>query len=195
MKTLEKDGFVVVEKFISQTTAKSLAMSLSIIRDNSHYEKRISIDDKTVFGDRRVPLSYSTSANPMFERLLDHNTKKMEDLVGKKLFPTYSYARIYYNGSSLKIHKDRPSCEYSVTLCLSNDRSEWPIHIMDKNDNENIVIQQPGDALLYKGCELSHWRNEFLGESHSQVFLHYVDQNGPSSEYKYDKRQSLNTNS
>jgi hypothetical protein len=32
---------------------------------------------------------------------------------------------------------------------------------------------EPGDATIYLGCELEHWREEFKGEDCAQVFLHY----------------------
>jgi hypothetical protein len=36
-----------------------------------------------------------------------------------------------------------------------------------------------------------HWREEFKGTWQAQVFLHYVDQNGPHAEWKHDKREKL----
>ena len=46
--------------------------------------------------------------------------------------------------------------------------------------------------LVYKGCDLAHWRNEFNGNDCAQVFLHYNDVN---SEYKsnnvYDDRPHI----
>ena len=36
-------------------------------------------------------------------------------LIGKEVLPTYSYARLYTEGEILSKHKDRPSCEISVT--------------------------------------------------------------------------------
>ena len=42
----------------------------------------------------------------------------IEEKVGKRLHPTYSYLRIYYKDADLKRHTDRPSCEYSATLCI-----------------------------------------------------------------------------
>ena len=191
--SLETDGYIVIKDFITQSLTNSLALSFSMLRDGSHSSNGISIDDITAFGDKRVSRSYSVSADPLFENLLEKMTTKVESITCKKLFPTYSYARIYYNGASLWKHSDRPSCEYSVTLCLSNDSVDWPICIIDMNGVEQRITQKPGDAIIYKGCELMHWRDEFCGTSHSQVFLHYVDQNGKYAEYAYDKRCGLNT--
>jgi PKHD-type hydroxylase len=49
-----------------------------------------------------------------------------------------------------------------------------------------------GDAVLYRGCEKHHWREPYKeGQWQAQVFLHYVDANGPHAEWKYDKRPKL----
>ena len=48
-----------------------------------------------------------------------------------------------------------------------------------------------GDAVIYKGCELAHWRNDFEGDWHAQVFLHYVNADGPHKEWFMDKRIML----
>ena len=50
---------------------------------------------------------------------------------------------------------------------------------------------EPGDAVLYRGMVLEHWRDPYEGVRAAQVFLHYVDQDGPHAEWKFDKRPSL----
>ena len=46
--------------------------------------------------------------------------------------------------------------------------------------NGNIVLADDGDGVVYKGCDIEHWRNEFEGDWHAQTFLHYVNKNGPT---------------
>jgi predicted 2-oxoglutarate/Fe(II)-dependent dioxygenase YbiX len=134
-----------------------------------------------------------------------------EEASGLKLLPTYAYARWYEPGEVLKIHRDRPACEVSVTLTLGFDGDVWPIfmgHPSDEptafrrvDENKNIVYAKNagkismgvGDAVLYRGCEMYHWRDEYSeGKWQAQVFLHYVDANGPHAEWIYDKRGKLN---
>lgn len=195
MNGLESIGFIYKKNFIDPLISESLSLEFSRQRDIHHIENKISLDDKTKFGDRQTQKSYVGRVLPMFEKLLLSMTSSIEDITEKKLFPTYSYARIYYSGAELKKHLDRSSCEYSVTVCLQNDLVKWPLCILDKNGVEHQIVQMPGDAIIYKGCEQPHWREVFTGTTHSQVFLHYVDQNGPYFDWKYDKRQSLNINS
>jgi hypothetical protein len=62
----------------------------------------------------------------------------------------------------------------------------------------NKVNLSPGDMAIYRGCELDHWRDVFNIEEdvwHVQGFFHYVDQNGPYADWKYDKRDMIGTKS
>jgi len=140
-----------------------------------------------------VPKAHSKYADPIMEAMLLHIHPLMEKSTGLELYPTYSFYRVYRNGDILHPHKDRPSCEISTTVCFnySYDDSEytWPI-IMDGNK----VDMNPGDIVVYRGVDLEHSREEFIppgDDWHVQAFLHYVDANGPYSDFKYDKRQYL----
>ena len=54
------------------------------------------------------------------------------------------------------------------------------------------VLLSPGDMLIYRGCEMEHWREAFEGETCAQVFLHYNDASYEEAEKnKYDGRPFL----
>ena len=146
-----------------------------------------------VWNDEQVPNTYSHYADTAMETLLLMCQPKMEKLTGIKLHPTYSYARIYKKGDVLERHKDRYSCEISTTMNLGGD--EWPIYLepSGEKDKEGIkIVMDPGDMLVYKGCDVEHWREEFIGENCGQVFLHYNDASDPKAEEnKYDRRPFL----
>jgi hypothetical protein len=112
-------------------------------------------------------------------------TKLMEQETGLKLFPTYAFSRVYSYNADLKPHKDRPSCEVSVTAMWGSDGKPWPIYMED-----TPIEMKPGDAVIYLGCELNHYRYNFKGDWHAQTFFHYVDQNGPFAGYKFDRRHA-----
>ena len=149
--------------------------------------------DYGVWNDEQVPETYSHYADIAMETLLQNLQPKMEEETGLKLTPTYSYARIYKKGDILKRHKDRYSCEVSTTLNLGGD--DWPIFLEPSGETgkEGVKIDmQPGDMLVYKGCDVEHWREEFTGENCGQVFLHYNDASDPKAEEnKYDTRPFL----
>ena len=137
-------------------------------------------DEKFYLHDGECPISIGffnicpeilLEKKPLFERIC-----------GKKLSPTYSYGRIYKKGEVLKMHIDRPSCEISVTLTVKCYGSIWPIFMK----NEKIEIQE-GDAVLYKGHNIEHGREKYLeGEQQLQIFLHYVTNDGPYTDYAYE---------
>ena len=138
------------------------------------------------FNDAQVPNSYAKYADRVMETLLVDTIKVMQKKTGLRLVPTYSYCRLYRTGNILKRHKDRPSCEISTTLNLGGD--PWPI-LIDPTGSDNVIDEyknihkpgapkgvkvdlNPGDMLIYSGCELEHWREPFRGKLCGQVFLH-----------------------
>lgn len=120
--------------------------------------------------------------------------KTVEETIGKSLYPCYTYARIMGNGAKMAKHKDRPSCQYSVTICIEeDDKIQYPIFMENYNGVASEVVLHAGDMLVYHGTELNHWRKKFKGTQHIQEFLHYVDANGSYKDHKYDKRILLGT--
>ena len=114
-----------------------------------------------------------------------------EQVSRAKLFPTFSYFRIYHRGDILERHKDRPACEISLTLCLGYEAERpWPIVVEGPVGTASLELE-PGDGLFYRGLECAHWCDPLDGEHTAQVFLNFVDQNGPYAEWKYDKRPAL----
>ena len=146
--------------------------------------------------DNQVPNAFSKYGDPLMETILLHIKPIMEENTGLKLYPTYSYYRIYRDGDELKNHKDRPACEISSTLCFNyefqNDY-KWPIYMNDKK-----IEQNPGDLVIYKGCELDHRRDKLVLNDTSawqvQGFFHYVDAEGPFADQKWDNRSSIGVN-
>ena len=153
----------------------------------------------------QIPNTYSQYSNIAMETLMLKCQPEMEKVTGLKLYPAYTYARIYKKGDVLKRHKDRFSCEISTTMNLGGD--DWPIYL---SPNENVgrpdgkkitttsqakgikVDLNPGDMLVYSGCELEHWREKFKGKECVQVFLHYNNRKTPGSkDNMFDTRPHL----
>jgi hypothetical protein len=146
-----------------------------------------------VWNDEQVPNTYSHYSDIVMETLLEQVKPVMEKHTGLKLSETYSYARIYKKGDVLARHKDRYSCEISTTLNLGGD--PWPIYLdpTGKTNQAGIKIDlEPGDMLIYSGCDLEHWREEFKGKDCGQVFLHYNKMNSKTAKQnQYDTRPFL----
>ena len=120
------------------------------------------------------------------ESLLLKKKKLMEKECKLSLLPTYSFWRMYTRFADLKKHTDRPSCEISATIQISSDGAEWPVYM-----DGNKFILENGQALIYLGEEVEHWREEFKGDYHAQCFLHYVKSDGKYTDFKFDKRMDV----
>jgi len=146
-----------------------------------------------VWNDSQVPETYSHYADIVMETLLLALVPRMEKETALKIIPTYSYARIYKNGDILHRHSDRFSCEISTTLNLGGD--SWPIYLepSGKKGMAGLKIDlEPGDMLIYRGCELEHWREPFEGKHCDQVFLHYNDAKSKhAEENRFDGRPMI----
>ena len=180
----KEKGYVHLKGFLHLDSCKELAKEL----------KKLVEQGKTT-KDPQCPLSEAVHGAHVFDKLLEDLTPNFETASGLKLFPTYSYARLYNNqGEELTIHRDRPACEISATLTLDFEGDVWPIFMGTNEDKSNAteIKMNVGDAVLYRGCDIHHWRESYKeGKWQAQVFLHYVDQNGQYAEWKYDKRESL----
>lgn len=137
-------------------------------------------------GDKQVPGSTGFYKEMLFEKLLEHLLPKIEAHTGHELFKTYSYARRYELGNELKPHVDREACEVTATLALGFEGEIWPIWVEDRAKVHHSFLLRPGDALIFRGVELNHWREKNSFGPCSQVFLHYVDRNGPYANCKDD---------
>jgi hypothetical protein len=138
---------------------------------------------------------------PQYKELHFLVKKEVEEILGIDLHPTYYFDRFYFTGQELKRHSDRPACEVSVTLQVStNKKNPWSIWFKKPDGTESFVNMKNGDAVIYKGCEREHWREKLQSKYnkiqrlfkkddtyHHQIFLHYVNANGPYVNYAFDR--------
>lgn len=145
----------------------------------------------------QVENAHSVYGDTLMETMSHFLLPHMEKNTGLSLCPTYTYYRVYRPGMILDRHKDRPSCEISTTVCFgfnySNKHADyrWGMYV----EPDTLITQNPGDLIVYRGCEVDHWRDPFdvgPGSYQVQAFFHYIDKNGPFyPEFSYDKRPGL----
>lgn len=161
----------------------------------------------------QVPNSHSVYSDTLMEVLMSYMKPYMEEYTGLDLCPTYSYFRVYRPGMILERHTDRPSCEISTTICFGyqyrnvDSDYKWSMYVdpsykhsaeanfISQNNRGYAIPQDPGDIIIYKGCEIEHWRPPFDAGSDSwqvQAFFHYINKDGPYyPEYAFDRRRGL----
>ncbi|HVC29352.1 MAG TPA: SEC-C domain-containing protein [Gammaproteobacteria bacterium] len=130
-------------------------------------------------------------ADALSEALLLDLKPRVERATGLELLPCYSYLRIYGNDAILPKHLDRPSCEISTSLTLGfKAPAPWPLCVQADGMDKSLALM-PGDMLVYRGANVPHWRETFIGEYWVQTFLHYVDANGQFTDFKFDGRERI----
>jgi len=196
----KKNKYTIIRKAISKDLASFVANYFLMQKQvyDTCRERRYISPYETLIGyyegqDEQIPNTYSCYSDIAMETLLLKCQPKMEEATGLKLYPAYTYARIYKKGDELKRHKDRFSCEISTTMNLGGD--PWPIYLEPSGERGKKGIKvdlKPGDMLVYSGCDLEHWRNKFKGKECVQVFLHYNNRKTPGSkENMFDRRPHL----
>jgi len=177
--------YQIVKNIISQDVAKLATQALILSEANYMVKNSLKVGS-----DGQVDGSQCFYSHPVTEALMLLLLPKMEKVVKEKLLPTYSYARVYRNGSVLKKHTDRASCEISVSIQLGavgvTNKGGWAITM----GKEQLFLAD-GDGVVYNGIKVPHERDELFCESNGfqvQCFCHYVKANGRFSRFAYDKR-------
>ena len=197
MNNFKKNKYIIIKQAISKDLAIFVANYFKMQKQDydTCVQARYFSPFETVLGhyenkNEQIPNTYCAYSNIAMETLMLKCQPIMEKTTGLKLYPAYTYARIYKKGDELKRHKDRFSCEISTTMNLGGD--DWPIYL-ETSEQKNIKVNlKPGDMLVYRGCDLEHWRKKFTGKECVQVFLHYNNKKTPGAkENMFDKRPHL----
>ena len=162
--TLEVDGFVFIKHLIPEDVAHFL----------SYYTCKEASENRLKRGIGSPSAEHTNTLNMTGNAIMPwimHSVlrSKIENIVGKDLIPTYPYIRTYLKGADMLEHKDRPECQYSVTVNLGQS-DPYPLFI----DGWRLHME-PGDGVVYKGCEMRHYREKFTGYWYTQMFIHYID--------------------
>ena len=172
--------------------------------------------------ENQVEGSLARYTHPQYLTIHTGVRKKLEKIIGRKLYNTYYYDRFYFPGQALTKHADRPACEISVSIHIStnlpDDEKDWPFKIKtpdtytDKKKTavlvpgeERSLVLNPGDGVIYSGCDRPHWRDPMPGTPLSkkskklfgkkqteeyyyhQIFFHYVLQDGQRAHCAWDR--------
>ena len=213
----EKNGYLVVKNLWD---AEELYSPVPEMKGQYNYYDKNPENFNHVPVEMQVEGSTSRYWHPQYRVIHSGIRAKLEKQLGRKLYNTYYYDRFYYPGQELTKHADRDACEISVTVhCSTNlegKDADWPIWIKtpdtytDKTkstvlvpgENRSVVIQ-PGDGMIYKGCERPHWRDPMPTPKrrkrdiilrrkekeyyYHQIFFHYVLADGQRAHCAWDK--------
>ena len=190
--SFKKNKYLVVRNAISKELAAFVNQCIFLKRHviTNLYENKM-LETSSWYGvwnEFLVQGHYSCYGDYGAEILLNNLRPMIEKKTKKKLFPTYSFLRIYDKGAVLPHHIDRPSCEISATLNISG--GIWPIYLVSNKKKIEVELEA-GDLLLFKGNKFFHGRETLKNNYCTQIFLHYVEIDGWNKHLKYDKRPSI----
>lgn len=186
-----------------------IATKYALLKEKIEFEPELG-------ADAQVAGAHSIYSDTLMETLMHFTKPHIENITGLELECSYTYYRVYRPGAELKRHKDRASCEVSMTVCLGTRYIDmppdynWGMYVDPDSINKEfgpngefisnekpgkMINQQPGDVIIYRGCEVEHWRTPFnvaKGSYQVQAFFHYIDKNGPFyPQHKFDQRPGI----
>ena len=176
---LIENNFMIVPNFISAERASDLAKEFNL------YAEEFDITN-----DPQVDKCLGKYDYISFVELLCEKNVQVSQLVGETVLPTYTYARIYEKGAVLTPHVDKEECEISLTVNLASDEP-WAIWIQNPKGQKQEVVLNRGDAMIYFGMTAPHWREEYLGNTCTQLFMHYVRSRGKYATFYFNKERKV----
>lgn len=193
--SFEKNGFLIIRNTLHKEICSFLTCYMKTKEQAARFLLDVGMleefgDEWGRWDDQQVDGAYSIYSDMAMESVLQVCQPVIEKYIDKKLSPNYSYTRVYSFGDELVRHVDRPSCEISATINLGGDL--WPIYLNNGSKDFEVLLN-PGDALVYKGDKIPHWRNKFTGQLCYQVFVHYnsLSSEGNLLSAPYDGRPAL----
>lgn len=173
-RTFRTYGVVAVPEFIDARLARVLHTML-LLRAHRGEGKR----------DDHMPSALSFWGDSTLDAFHLAVLPQVEEVVDSPLLPTYCYARLYSRGDTLHRHHDREACEIVTSIHLGCSGAAPPPICFATGDE---IGQQPGDAVVFRGATIDHWRGTFTGQQFGQVFMNFVRADGPHRGQALDGR-------
>lgn len=166
---LAKSSYAVVHNLVSP-------LQVSFLRQ---YFRELEREGYLTRGDNQVERRHVMYREPLSSLLHEQMNPFIGDVTGSATRASYSYFGVYLPGALLQKHKDRPQCQWNLSL-IWDTRPErprdaaWPLYL-DVNGNTHEIKLAMGDALLYRGTEHFHWRERQPARNRTTAtFFHFV---------------------
>jgi Sulfotransferase family len=131
------------------------------------------------FGDAQVAQRHGWHNEPVARYFHHQLTGFVGRVAGEPVRPSYCYVSAYRGGeASLRPHVDRKQCVFTVSLWIRDRASAgpepWPLWFHAPAGIVSVT-QSAADAVLFRGCELPHWRDPPPpGGASTILIFHYV---------------------
>ena len=82
---------------------------------------------------------------------------RLEGLLDTELLANYHQGTTYKADDKVEATVLHAPCEIALTFTIAHSKDNWPI-FLDTSKGEKKIHTNPGDALLFKGCDIFHHR-------------------------------------
>jgi hypothetical protein len=136
----------------------------------------IRLSAGTVPTETGRPDCYALYGDAAIEALFELLVPRLDDILPASAEPSYGYLRVYRAGAELPAHRDRDVCEFTLSLgiCGAGAGMEWPLHAHDLSGSVVSQAVRPGDGVLMRGREITHWREPLESGWAAYAFLHWT---------------------
>lgn len=213
-QNFDKNGYLILKNlYNSGDLYHPLPEDRGVVRYYGKNVDQFSIDPKEQSEDSQIDEVLLRYWHPQYRQIHTEIRIRLEEMLGRKLYNTFYCDNFYFVGEHESLRLEHDSCEICVSVHISTnlggENSKWPFWIKtpdtygDKNKTQIIVpgeylpiVLEPGDAIVYKGCERPHYRDPLPGKNktqtifgkdvifyYHQIFFYYVLQDGQRSHY------------
>lgn len=166
---LQRQGFAVLSQIVPSLQQQALRQYLRHLTAGGYFDQ----------GSVQVPLRNVIHNEPVMFFILGQLTQLLNAVLPAPVKPSYTYLADYLGGAVLEKHVDREQCLWNVSLALdaSPDPAvveDWPIWLHVGAEAEPVSLRI-GDAVLYSGSRIPHWREPLpLGQRVCMGLFHFV---------------------
>ena len=162
-REFKRQGYIVLKNLINPADIQPL------------YDYTLRTAERGNKDDGQVPGSPSFYQDKEVVALEAKYASAIESALQHKLLNVFCYHRVYRKGAILKAHKDSSRAEISASINVGQQGEPWDLWLLDYDENTRKITLNPGDALIYHGSRLMHWREKLVRSDFvSQVMFHFV---------------------
>ncbi len=136
-----------------------------------------------------VPSKLLPITRPVGKQLVELITLQLANWTGlkaKKLEISHVYGvRVFHEGAMERMHPNRDDIPLGVIINVAQSKP-WPLIIRDHQGEDQIVLLNPGELVMYEGGACPHGRPAPLrGEFYAQLEMGYTPRRWKQSVKKY----------
>lgn len=164
---LQANGYLVLRQLLPPLQLQAIQAYLQQLKAQGYYR----------LGDHLVPERFYIHNEPLMRFLHWQLYACLRQLLPAPVQPSYTFLVKYPPGCQMARHTDREQCVWNMSLVLQRElplgQPPWPIYLETRQGPVDVRLQ-PGDAVLYPGTEIPHWRPVLQAEHVDVVLFHFV---------------------